>query len=146
MKSQERQQVESQIVQARGAGNVAQSDRLRQVLQDLELELDMLNEDKRNYDTDFKVITIPFSRVGGITGRNTLSPDEARNINGRLDGSRRMQSQFFMKRSSTALTLMFFLSVFLLLIEMAITLQKHHYLGILTTLAILAIFALNYFN
>lgn len=41
---------------------------------------------------------------------------------------------------------MFYLSVFLLLVEIMLTVQKHHFLGILTALAILAIFALNFFN
>ena len=104
-----------------------------------------MEEDYRNYDTDFKVITVPFVK-NAVVNRGTLSPDEARQINGRLDNSRRRESQFFMKRSSAALTLMFCLAVVLLLVEIAITVQKHHFLGILAALSILAIFALNFFN
>lgn len=92
------------------------------------------------------MISVPFERPGNIGGRATLSPDDARKINGRLENSRRMQSQFFMKRSSSALTMMFFLGVLLLLVEIAVTVQKHHFLGLLTALAVLAIFALNFFN
>lgn len=76
VKGGERQELERQIVQARSTGNAQLSDRLRQQLQDLELEISVLEEDYRNYDTDFKVITVPFNRIGNVSinGRATLSP------------------------------------------------------------------------
>ena len=77
----------------------------------------------------------------GVPGPNLYTaPDLANN------SSFRGHSQIFMKRSSTALTMIFYLGLLVFALELLISIHKLHFVSLLTILAVLAIFGLNYFD
>jgi hypothetical protein len=63
-----------------------------------------------------------------------------------INNSFRGHSQIFMKRSNTALTMIFYLGLLVLALELFITIHKYHFVTLLTAIAVLAIFGLNYFD
>ena len=68
------------------------------------------------------------------------------NTSADMQSSGRMHSQIFMKRSSYALTLVLYLGFLLLLLELLGMMGKYNFFGLLCSLAVLAIFGLNYFD
>lgn len=57
-----------------------------------------------------------------------------------------MHSQIFMKRSSLALTLILYLGLLLFFLELFVMMHKYHFLTLLSSIAVLSIFLLNYFD
>jgi hypothetical protein len=79
---------------------------------------------------------------GLLPGNNSYVPE----LGGGGNTSFRAHSQIFMKRSSTALTILFYLTLLAFILELLISIHKFHFVSLLAILSVIAIFGLNYFD
>lgn len=78
--------------------------------------------------------------------RSLLPPNDPYNFPNMQNNSMRSHSQIFMKRSSGALTMIFYLALLAFFLELFIMIHKVHFMSILSIIGVLAIFGLNYFD